>query len=64
MAIVLGHFSRIRSLMLNAHALGMTSGEYVFIYFKTATSFLSDEWYDAEDEDGNEASKECITATF
>lgn len=60
MVIVQSNVPRLRELMLDAHALEMTNGEYVFIYYKTVSPFLSDEWYDAEDGERNEASKECI----
>jgi hypothetical protein len=48
--------------MLDAHTLGMTNGEYVFIHYKTVAPFLSDEWYNSQDAERNEASRKYVTA--
>ncbi|XP_061165071.1 atrial natriuretic peptide receptor 1-like [Saccostrea echinata] len=53
---------RIRELMLEAHDLGMTNGEFVFLFFKTFSPFLSDQWYVAGDEKRNEIAKKAFNA--
>ncbi|XP_061165072.1 atrial natriuretic peptide receptor 1-like [Saccostrea echinata] len=58
--ILLCFFQRIRGLLLEAHDLGMTNGEFVFIYFKTFSPFLSDLWYMAGDQKTNEIAKKAF----
>ncbi|XP_062584910.1 atrial natriuretic peptide receptor 1-like [Saccostrea cucullata] len=55
-------FFRIRDLLLDAHDLGMTNGEFVFLFFKTFSPFMADQWYVEGDERRNEIAKKAFNS--
>eukprot|EP00105_Crassostrea_gigas_P031706 XP_011454479.2 PREDICTED: atrial natriuretic peptide receptor 1-like [Crassostrea gigas] len=52
---------RLRVLLLEAREMGMTNGDYVFLFFKSYSPLLTDIWY-VEGDKNNDAAKEAFNA--